>query len=794
MRLGPTTRTTFPTRKAATLLAYLVTHPGNHSRDKLLGIFWPDLELDPARHALSMALSHLRNALERDFDQPKGTLLRASRDSVGLELAAYTTDLESLPVGFDMERLLPGFYDDWVLKLRLHIAETVPPASTTTALSLEPLPAALVPFLGRYELRSSLPGLLANTRLLTLVGTGGVGKTRLALELLRELEAQGKTVAWIELATLTDAESIADRVATSLGLKNAAALAHALRQHPLLLGLDNCEHLIEGAAQAVRQLLRACPLLTVLATSREPLHVTGETLVRVPCLTEAESIALFCGRAVQAQPGWELPPQERPLLAQLCLRLDGLPLALELAASQLRRQTLPELERQLAASAIALPSGNRGEAPRQQTVQATIAWSYDLLSAPEQVLFAQFAVFQGGWTATAAGELGGSLPDTLVLLEALVDKSLIQVDYLSHSTRYRFLETIREFALEKLAELPEEQVLALRRRHLDIYFALAKTSPGMLSTHTPLWAQRLDPEQDNLRQALHFCRTDQLERAVDFCNKLTAFWETRSYFREQQQQFQAIFALLTSPEPTPQNIQFFSVYCSMCQTIADWESAHRAIDLILAMEQDAATLTLSLSVRAMLALNQGQSERACTLFEAAYKQASFPEQQASALTNLACALIAQGKLTQAREALTQARSLTLVPAYQTAVFAVVDLLEGKLTSARAHLEQKLTDDLEREYHRDHAYTMIHAAMLAFREGDLLPAARLFGSSLSSETYDGHTIQQPEFGFRETDMAQLRGILGETDFEAAISLGRAWGITQTLEYLRQKKDRDILPTV
>ncbi|WP_309709406.1 NB-ARC domain-containing protein [Armatimonas sp.] len=794
VRLGPTTRTTFPTRKAATLLAYLVTHPGNHSREKLLELFWPDLELYPARHALSMALSHLRNALERDFDQPKGSLLRASRDSIGLELAAYTTDLESLPIGFDTERLLPGFYDDWVLALRQSLAEALPLAFPRASLNLEPLPAALVPFLGRGALRESLPELLKRSRLLTLVGTGGVGKTRLALELLRDLEAKGSAVAWVELAALTESDKIADRIATTLGLQNTEALILALRQSPLVLGLDNCEHLVEGAAQVARQLLSACPPLTIVTTSREPLHVMGETLVPVPCLTQDEAIALFCEGATRVQPGWEPSLEQHPLLVRLCQALDCLPLALELAATKLRQQSLSELVQRLESSLEVLAPGNRGAAPRQQTLRATIAWSYDLLSAPEQQLVTQLAIFQGGWTATLAAELRGDRQGTLALLEALVDKSLVQVDYLAHATRYRFLETIREFALERLAELPEAQVLALRRRHLDIYFALAQTSPGMLSPQTHLWAQRLAPEQDNLRQALHFCRTDQLERAVEFCNKLTTFWETRSYFREQQQQFQATFALSMSPEPTPQNILFLNTYCSLCQTTADWESAHRAMNLILAMEQDEETLSLRLSVQAMLALNQGQPERASTLFEAAYKQASSREQQASALTNLACALIAQGKLTQARDALTQARSLTKVPAYQTATFAVIDLLEGRLTSARAHLEQKLTDDLEREYHRDHAYTMIHFAMLALREGDLLQAARLFGASLSCETYHGHTTEQPEFDFRQTDIAQLRGILGETDFEAAISLGRTWSITQTLEYLRPKKDRDILPTV
>ncbi len=775
------TRTTFPTRKAATLLAYLVTHPGNHSREKLLEIFWPELELDPARHALSMALSHLRNALERDFTQPKGTLLRASRDSIGLETAAYSTDMGSLPAGFDTERLLPGFYDDWVLKLRQHIAETVPPASSTTPLSLEPLPAALVPFLGRHELRGSLPGLLASTRLLTLVGTGGVGKTRLALELLRDFEAEGKSVAWVELAALTDPETILDRAAINLGLKNDEALVHALRQSPLLLGLDNCEHLIEGAAQGVRRLLRACPLLTVLATSREPLQVTGETLVRVPCLTEAESIELFCGRAVQAQPGWELTPQERPLLAQICQRLDGLPLALELAATQLRRQTLPELAQHLEGSTIALPSGNRGGAPRQQTVQAAIAWSYQLLSEPEKELFVRLAIFHGGWTLEAASALGTERLDTQNLLDELVDKSLIQLDRSERGRRYYFLETIREFAQARLAELPPETALALRRKHLEFYYALAESGPGMLSNTNHLWVLQLDPEQDNVRQALSFCRTDQPERAVSFCNILTPYWATRASFREQKQQCQETLAQFKAPPMTPAFVRFLNDLCANLQVQANWEEASAVLALLPPDVQD----LLTLSSRAMLAFNQGQLEKSHELFMQSFQEAQrhgTPEQQASALTNRASVLIAQRKLAEARDALTQARALTTVPAYQTSGFALVDLLEGKLASARAVLQEKLADDLARNYHYEHAYTITLFALLAVHEGSFQQAAQLFGASMSWETYQGQHIQEPERSLRASKMAFLKTTLGEIEFATAFSQGEYLHPEQTLALL------------
>nr|WP_309697843.1 AAA family ATPase [Armatimonas sp.] len=315
--------TKFRTQKVARLLAYLALHPGNHSRERLIELFWPELGLDAARNGLSSTLLYLKKPLERELGQPEGSLIQATRATIGLVPGSFTTDLENLPKDFDTERFLPGLYDDWVLRARETLAATLSAAVD----EYEPLPATWTPYLGRDESREQVRDLLTHSRLLTLVGTGGVGKTRLALETLREQEAQGATVAWVELATLTNPAHIAERIAAALGLPGAGALVPTLRRRATLLCLDNCEHLILGAARETERLLRACPNLTILATSREPLGVAGETVLRLPGLSEAESAQLLCDRAHRSQPSWELTCEERPLLSLLCLRLDGLPLA-----------------------------------------------------------------------------------------------------------------------------------------------------------------------------------------------------------------------------------------------------------------------------------------------------------------------------------------------------------------------------------------------------------------------------------------------------------------------------------
>ena len=263
VRHGTNAISKFRTRKAAELLAYLALHPGNHAREKLIELLWPAFPLDAARHSLSMALGHLRIPLESGLGQPEGSLILATRESIGLNPSAYQTDLPTLPAGFDPERLLPGFYSDWVLQKRETLAH-----SLLTRSAAEPLPTALSPYLGREDLKEQTLHLLQSTRLLTLTGMGGVGKTRLALETLRSREAQAMRVVWVELSPLHDPKGIPARIGAALGLTGIGELISTLRQAPLLLGLDNCEHLISPVAKEAERLLRACPNLTILAANR----------------------------------------------------------------------------------------------------------------------------------------------------------------------------------------------------------------------------------------------------------------------------------------------------------------------------------------------------------------------------------------------------------------------------------------------------------------------------------------------------------------------------------------------
>jgi predicted ATPase len=388
--------------------------------------------------------------------------------------------------------------------------ERFPPLKTISNTNL-PHPASS--FVGREaEVEDVVSRLQDGARLLTLTGPGGSGKTRLAIEAAATLVPQFKAgVFWVGLATIRDAALVSDTIAQTLGTKDA--LAKHIGERELLLLLDNLEQVVESAPE-LGALVEACPNLTLLVTSRELLRVKGEVEYPVLPLAEPEAVELFCTRA-QAEPD--------ETVNALCRALDNLPLALELAAARTSvlspKQILERLSKRLD-----LFKGGRDADPRQATLRATIAWSYDLLSHEEQQLFARLAVFAGGCTLEAAEEIADAELD---ILQSLVDKSLVR----HAEERFWMLETIRGFAMERLRESTDGEVL--RRRHADHFLLLAEEAEPHLPAYDRVWVGTLEREHDNLRSAIGWLdAAEETQLALRLAGALGRFWLVKGFVRE----------------------------------------------------------------------------------------------------------------------------------------------------------------------------------------------------------------------------------------------------------------------
>ncbi len=415
----------------------------------------------------------------------------------------------------------------------------------------------LTRFIGRQRERTAVARLLGKTRLLTLTGAGGSGKTRLALALVeRTAENYADGAAVIELAALTDPTRVLGAVAATLGVREQPGiplpetLLAALRPRTTLLVLDNCEHLLEATAPLAVRLLAACPGLTVLATSREALGVAGEVTWRVPPLSlpdntgdvtpadllASEAAQLFADRAGARQPGFVVTRENAAAVATICRQLDGMPLALELAAARVGAIPLDAIAARLDDALGLLTAGNRAALPRQQTLRGTLAWSHALLNETEQIVLRRLSVFVGGCTLPAATAVCASNDiaerDVPEQLARLVEQSLLTLDGEGDDARYRALETVRQFAAERLDEAGE--TAATCERHAAYFLTVAIAGKeGLAGLDTGVWLTWLDAEFANLRAALAWSRTAHaVERGLRIAALLWRFWYLRSLFTE----------------------------------------------------------------------------------------------------------------------------------------------------------------------------------------------------------------------------------------------------------------------
>ncbi|HET9001388.1 MAG TPA: adenylate/guanylate cyclase domain-containing protein, partial [bacterium] len=437
------------------------------------------------------------------------------------------------------------------------------------------LPRQLTSFIGREREIAEIKRLLATSSLLTLTGSGGAGKTRLAMQAASEsLDAFADGVWVVELAALADPALVLQTVAAALGLREYAGramtetLVDYLRPRSLLVVLDNCEHVLKACSTLAEALLRGCPHLKLLVTSREPLSVPGEKVWRTPSLSlpdpqrapsseelaHCEAARLFVERAIATQPTFAVTAGNANAVAQICRRLNGIPLAIELAAARIKVLSAEQIAVRLDDSFRLLTGGSRTGLPRQQTLRAAMDWSYDLLSDQERGVLRRLSVFAGGWTLEAAEAVCAAesveAADVLDLITQLVDKSLVVAETQGGEARYRLLETVRQYGRTRLAEAGEATGVAIRHRDWFLQHA-ERAEPEFFGPEQRTWLDRLETEHDNLRVALEWSKAEPAgaEAILRLAGALTWFWFIRGHWREGRRWLESALARSADAPP-----------------------------------------------------------------------------------------------------------------------------------------------------------------------------------------------------------------------------------------------------
>ena len=645
--------------------------------------------------------------------------------------------------------------------------ERFPPLKTLHETNL-PVPAT--PFLGRERELDEIAALLQRpeVRLVTLTGPGGSGKTRLALQAAgAAADGYEHGVWWVPLASLTDHALVGTAAAQALGSKDA--LPAAIRDKRVLLLLDNFEHLLD-AAPVVADAIGTCARLTVLVTSREPLHVDGEWEVAVNPLQEREAVELFVQRAAAVHSHAASNGQ----VAEICRRLDCLPLAVELAAARAKALSLQTLLDRLDQRLPLLAGGSRSAPERQRTLRATIAWSHDLLAPSEQELFARLAVFAGGCTLEAAEEICGADVDTIA---SLVDKSLLR----RTGDRYWMLETIREFAAEQLYELPD--VDALRGRHAAWYIALGERArPELRARDSREWLDRLAAEHANIRAALdHLLERGDTEGALRLCGAIWLYWQTRGHWTEGRRYIADALARGESVEP-----EFLldplwgGAILALWQNDLDEGKAKAArLEELSAITGDRAS-TLSHHIRGIAATMSGDRDLARTLLEEGVVLARSGNDEwllSIALNNLGNLHLNEGDYERATElfeeslAIGEARGDLDRRARQLVNLGVAAHGLGDTLRAHELFCRGLTTAQEIGLVEAELNALLGLAACEAASGDAVKAARVLGWTQAAESRLSSGIAT-EDSFNERTLAILRESLGADRLEAELGAGAA----------------------
>lgn len=652
--------------------------------------------------------------------------------------------------------------------------EYIGPVSPRPSAPLHNLHIQLTRFIGREQQKAEIKQLQANARLLNLSGPGGSGKTRLALEVAADLyaaDAYRDGVWLVELASLDGGGAggalVPQAVASVLGVREMPGqplmetLVTYLQSKQLLLVLDNCEHLIAACAQLADNLLRACPALRLLATSREPLHIPGELTWPVPSLSlpdpqqlppleallQFESVQLFVDRATSVLPTFSVNQYNAPEIAQICHRLDGLPLAIELAAARVRLLTVAQINARLEDRFRLLVGGSRLALSRQQTLKATLDWSYELLSEPERVLLRRLAIFHGGFTLEAAEEIcAGNELDSLDVLDGLsqlVDKSLVAVREEGQKRRYSLLETVRQYGGQKLKTSGEEWWVC--QQHRDWFLALAQQAePELFKGQQAAWFDRLETEHDNLRAALAWSMAEESERwtGLRLARALYWFFYLGSHLSEGRSWFECALAEIDIGQNTWMRATALWGGGVVAMYQGDLNKARgylkESVSIWRALNNQS-ELAMALFGLGTVAINQGDEAEARLLFEECLPLfRELDQEMFAALTmmNLGDVALGHGDWASARTYYERSLALQRETGHKWAAAQALNNLgeaaryEGDYERAAVHYEESLALFREEGSSGDIARSFHNLGYVALAQGDDNRAATHFAESLA----------------------------------------------------------------
>jgi len=713
------------------------------------------------------------------------------------------------------------------------------------------LPSQVTGFVGRAVELAELGALVSGgSRLVTIAGPGGIGKSRLALQVAAgALDGAGAGVWLAELAAVADPELVARAVAAALRVSEApgrpvlGSVTEAIGDRELLVVLDNAEQVLGAVAELAEAVLRCCPRVCLLVTSREPLGIGGEHVFRVAGLAVPpaglavpdqlaafESVQLFAEHAALHRRGFTVDAGSAAAVAGICVRLDGIPLALELAAARLGSLSAAEISARLDQRFALLTTGHRTALPRHQTLRALIDWSYDLLSPAEQVVFGRLSVFAGGWTlpAAEAAVRGGGIGEgqVLDLLAALVGKSLVQAEVSRGPTRYRFLETIRHYAAERLAARPGPDLHDARAAHRDHYLSLVETAAAQLrGPDEHRWLDQIQAEFDNIRAALAFSITDpdSAEPGLRLATELKWFCYMRGHSGEIIEALSVLLARPDARQPTRCRARALAASChllnnsgrdpviplmaeeaiTIARGLADDFVAGDALCALcwftflagdlpaaLAMVDEAVALARSAGKPQLLTTALGH--RAAFKGEAGDLDAAAADQQevlalaraagdnyvlVVTLVNLGLDQIGAGELQAAVASLQEALRVAEAHGYQhlaagvAANLGFANLMGEDAAGARRLLISVL-DTARATGEKAFVHVAIFGlALAASADGDPAVAATLHGAADHQYEQAGQAFDALELGLRTGDQARLRDALGEAAFEVAYQRGR-----------------------
>jgi predicted ATPase/DNA-binding CsgD family transcriptional regulator len=738
------------------------------------------------------------------------------------------------------------------------------------------LPAPRNSFIGREREMLEVKRELEMTRLLTITGTGGSGKTRLALEVARDLVEIYPDGVWlVELAPLSEEALVPKAVAEAFDVPErrderlADTLTEVLGNRELLMVLDNCEHLLDATARLVDVLLDSCPRLRVLATTREGLGVEGEVRWPAPplsapdpqysstieALERLDSARLFLARARNHDPSFAFTPTNAQAVAEICSKLEGIPLAIELAAARVDTLSLEQISERLEGSLELLTHGGRTVSPRQRTIRGTLDWSHQLLSESERKVFRRLSVFAGGWTLEASeavvSDEGIRQSEVLELLSGLVKKSLAIAELSADSggVRYRLLDSIRQYALEKLEQSGE--VEDVKGAHAEYFLALAQQAePELIGPQEAEWFERLEEEIDNFRAALSWASEHgEAELGLRLAGALGSFWFWEGHYDEGRRWIEGA---LTQEGPTSALVRAkaFGAASLLASALNDYARAKGAAEEGLRLSKESETedsrrpffvwnnpTTFFLNRLANVAMEEGDPERATALSEESLelsRQANEAQGIVWSLLILAIAATLRADYERAErlyaEGLSLAQELHSAYArflyfenwgwtallrgdYERATLLIEEavglagerkrgfmgllsrpldnlgwaaLLGGELGRAKAQFAENLARSKVRGDKRTLLMSLEGLACVAEAEGEDLRAGRLFGTAKALMGAIGYRLVPQEMAVLEPYRASVRSRLGEADWEKSLAEGGAMGLDQAAAYALSKE--------